>query len=232
MSSDQLSIIIPAYNERSTLGQIVYKINKVDIDKVTYEVIVVDDGSSDKTTEIARNHPGIDLFLRHDCNKGKGAAVRTGLRAASGNIFVIQDADLELNPADFPDMIELIISKGAHVVYGDRLAKQNNQVSHWHYYLGGRIMTVVTNTLFNANISDQPVCYKMFTDHAYNSVDLSADGFEFCSEITAQFLLQEFDIHEVPIEYNPRSKSNGKKLTPVDGLIGIWTMIKHRFGSQ
>lgn len=248
----RLSIIIPVYNEEKTVGEILKRIKRVKLPNgITREIVVVDDGSNDsskvkissfassfvrtskdkKATKDKRNLK----FIRHKVNRGKGAAVRTGIRAATGDVVLIQDADLEYNPEDYSRLLAPILDEGAEVVYGTRLKhyplrffgrKSTPFISH---YLGNKFLTLVTNLLYGNNVSDMETCYKVFKREALKGVVLKSDGFDFEPEITAKILKNGYKIYEVPIRVNPRGYDEGKKITWRDGVKALWTLIKYRF---
>jgi len=223
-----VSVIIPVYNESATLARVIRRVLAAPIRK---EILIVDDGSTDGSAAIAADIAGHEpavRFLRHRQNRGKGAAVRTGLGAARGDVFVIQDADLEYDPDDFPALFEPIFDGRAQVVYGSRI-RGANRYSYARYYFGGRLLSLVTNLLYGVHITDEPTCYKAFTRRVLERIELRSEGFEFCPEFTAKVILAGFAIHEVPISYEPRTLKQGKKIRWTDGLIAIWTLVKLRF---
>lgn len=229
ISINKLSIIIPAYNEKGTIREILKMIDEVDVgaDK---EVIVIDDGSIDGTADILIDYRDRYKIIFHDRNRGKGAAIRTGLESATGDYIVIQDADLEYDPNDLKKMLSHAMDKNAEVVYGSRrLGKRKSPTAGWSYYLGGIFLTYVTNFLYGTRITDEATCYKMISKKVMDKIELSSVGFEFCPEITAKIARLKIPIEEVSISYNPRSKKEGKKIKKIrDGSIAIWTLIKHR----
>ena len=221
-------MIIPCFNERGTIQAILERVRHVDVPK---EVIVVDDGSSDGTREIldhlSERFPDV-IILHHQRNRGKGAAVRTGLRCATGEIVIIQDADLEYDPDDYLAVIGPILEGRAEVVYGSRNLRRN-RYSYLTFYWGGRLVTLVANLLYGARLTDEPTCYKAFRRAVIQDLDLESTGFELCPEVTAKVLRRGYAIHEVPISYNARSREAGKKIKARDGILAIWTLIKYRF---
>jgi len=216
----KLSVLIPAYNEEKTLAEVVRRVAEVDLEK---EIIVVDDCSTDGTLAVlsSLNQEGL-VVLTHDVNRGKGAAVRTALAAASGDAVIIQDADLEYDPADFLRLVEPFLKGKASVVYGVR----SLDGQQWHMRLGNRVLTTVTNVLYGSDLRDMESCYKLITREIIDQMDLHAKGFDIEAEVTAKILKQGHRIHQVPIWYSPRTE---KKLTPLDGLPTLWTLIKLRF---
>ena len=225
----KLSVVVPAFNESATIAEVICQVDAVEIDK---EIIVVDDGSTDGTPELleALAEGRDDLVLvRMDRNRGKGAALREGFRGATGDVIVIQYADLEYDPADFPALLALIETGETDVVYGSR-TRGDNPRSYWRYYLGGRLVTIATNLLYGCHITDEPTCYKMFRASVLDDFELVSTGFEFCPEFTARVLLSGRTIAEVPIHYAPRSIEEGKKIRWTDGVIALWTLLKLRVG--
>lgn len=221
----KLSVIVPAQNESATIGVLLERVLAVDVPK---EVIVVDDGSSDSTPAIVEGFAdrGVKL-IRHDRNRGKGAAIRTGVDAVTGDVVIIQDADLEYDPNDYPVVIEPILRGEAHVVYGNRW-HAGTGVSYRRYLWGGRLLTMVANLLYNAGIKDEPTCYKAFRTEVLRRIKLCGDGFEFCPEVTAKVRRLGYRIHEAPIHYQPRSFEEGKKIRWTDGVKALVVLAKYR----
>lgn len=224
----KLSIIIPAYNEEKTIKEIIKRVKDQEIPNIQKEIIVVDDGSTDKTYEILKSIVGINL-LRHVENKGKGQAIRTGLTKVTGDLVLIQDADLELSPEDYPDLLRPMLNGKTEVVYGSRFFNKKNFTHSFPYYSGGRFVTFVTNLLYGTRITDEPIGYKLFKTDLLKNLNLKCKRFEFCPEVTAKIAKRKIKIHEVPVSYNPRTKSEGKKLGVKDGIQAIWTLVKYRF---
>lgn len=225
----KLSIIIPVYNEERTISQLLDRVKQADIGNVQKEIIVVDDGSKDATVSIVSRLKSI-RFVRHEKNSGKGAAIRTGIKYATGDIILIQDADLEYDPNDYAALIQPIIKGKAVVVYGSRrLGKDNKQYSGILFYLGGISLTMITNLLYNTHITDEPTCYKVFMADILKNIPLRCHRFEFCPEVTAKVAKKGIRIYEVPIRYYPRSKKEGKKIRWKDWFEAVWTLLKYRF---
>jgi len=226
----KLSIIIPAYNEEKTIKKLLVLVKKANIGDIKKEIIVVDDGSRDNTLHILRGVDEIKL-ISHKKNRGKGAATRTGIKHATGDIIIIQDADLEYDPNDYGKLIEPILQKKEKVVYGSRLLnKKKAKYSEFSFFVGGKIMTIATNVLYpSARLTDEPTCYKVFRSDILKGIDLKCKRFEFCPEVTAKVLKKGIRIKEIPISYYPRSIREGKKINWKDGLEGVWTLLKYRF---
>ncbi|MBI2136975.1 glycosyltransferase family 2 protein [Candidatus Woesearchaeota archaeon] len=238
----KLSIIIPAYNEERFIAEIIKRVRAVDLRslKLVKEIVVVDDGSKDKTAAIVSKMRGVRL-IRHVRNLGKGAAIRTGLKHATGDIVLVQDADLEYNPAEIGRVVRPIVDGRAKVVYGSRyldpLQKNRNlgflksvhKNAYMLFYIGGRAITHIANLLYNARITDEATCYKAFRSDVIRSIPLRCTRFEFCPEITAKVAKRGYRIVEVPVTYNPRSFEEGKKIRMRDGIQAVWTLMKYRF---
>ncbi|MFH1711518.1 MAG: glycosyltransferase family 2 protein [Nanoarchaeota archaeon] len=225
----KLSVIIPVYNEKNTILEIVKQVKKVPFKK---EIIIVDDFSKDGTREILRSIKDNEIkVLFHDKNYGKGYAIRTGIREVSGDIIIIQDADLEYDPKDYPKLIRPILERKTGVVYGTRFPKGSKTPSLLknRFFLANRILTITANLLYNAKITDEPTCYKVFRADILKNINLKCKRFEFCPEVTAKVRKKGFKIMEVPINYFPRSVEEGKKIKWRDGLEAIWALIKYRF---
>lgn len=216
----KLSVLIPVYNEEHTVEEVLRRVDAVDLEK---EIIVVDDCSTDKTPQILSKLQRENLVvITHDHNRGKGAAIRTALAAASGDAFIIQDADLEYDPRDYHRLLQPLVGGGAQVVYGVRSLDEQE----WHMRWGNRVLTMVTNLLYGGSLEDMETCYKLIDREVMSNLELRADGFDIEAEITAKILKKGYDIHQVPIWYSPRVE---KKLTPLDGLPTLWALIKLRF---
>jgi len=225
----KLSILIPVYNEEKTVEKLIKKVKKVKL-PIKKEIIVVDDKSTDKTLSILKKIKGIKL-IEHKKNIGKGAAIKTAIKNADGEIIIIQDADLEYNPEDYNALIRPIIEKKEKVVYGSRVLKKENKLySSLEFYIGGNFLTLLTNILYpSAHITDEPTCYKVFRADVLKSIKLKCKRFEFCPEVTAKILKKGIKIKEIPISYFPRTVKEGKKINWKDGFEAIWTLIKYRF---
>lgn len=225
-----LSVVMPVYNEKNTILKIADKVLKVPIVK---ELVMVDDYSTDGTREILKN-TGFDdrvKILYHEKNSGKGAALRTGFKAVSGEVVVVQDADLEYDPDEFTDMIKPIEEGVADVVYGSRLSGGKPQRVHlfWHR-VGNDFLTFLTNLLYNTTLSDMETCYKMFRRKVIENIDIKSKDFSVEPELTAKILKNKgLRIYELPISYYGRSYAEGKKISWKHGFGAIWTLLKYRF---
>jgi glycosyltransferase involved in cell wall biosynthesis len=224
----KLSIVIPIYNERETLETLIAKVNVVDYDK---EILLIDDFSSDGTREVLKKYENKENFqvLYHDHNQGKGAALRTGFSNANGDIIIIQDADLEYNPADYGTLIEPILDGRADVVYGSRFLGGPHRVLFFWHSIGNMVLTTFSNMLTNINLTDMETGYKVFTKKVNDTLTFKCDRFGFEPEFTAKVAKNNFRIYEVPISYNGRDYSEGKKITWKDGVAAIWYIIKFKF---
>jgi glycosyltransferase involved in cell wall biosynthesis len=223
----KLSVIIPVYNEETTIQEILKQVRAVGL---AYEIIIVDDGSTDRTRELLKaeeTQPGTSVIY-HDRNQGKGAAVRTGFDRATGEILLIQDADLEYDPRDYPVLLRPIEEGRVKVVYGSRFLGPRKAMLFWHM-LGNKALTLLTNILYNTILSDMETCYKVFKADAIKGIPLRSRRFEFEPEITAKVLKRGHRIFEVPISYYGREYNEGKKITWREGPKAVWTLIKYRF---
>jgi glycosyltransferase involved in cell wall biosynthesis len=228
----KLSIIIPAFNEKYTIETIINKVFQAPCFDLEKEIIVVNDGSTDGTKEILENFKKEYNFIliNHDKNQGKGAAIHTGLKYVSGNFVLIQDADLEYNPDEYPVLLKPLINKEAEIIYGSRNLTQNPRFS-FIYFVGSKCLNIIFNFLFKSQITDINTGYKVFKTDIIKNLNLEAKDFAFCTEVTAKIILKGYKIKEVPISYSPRDFKNGKKLKARDGIIELWTIIKLRFFS-
>lgn len=229
----RLSILIPAYQEEQSIGEVLRRVGSVDTESLGWEkeIIVCDDGSSDGTVaEIDRARAQDDriVLVRHDENRGKGAAVRTALEAATGDYTLIQDADLEYEVSDYPPMLEAV-NAGAEVVYGSRfLDKARPDGMRLPNFVANRILTTTANLLYGVNITDEATCFKIFRTDLLRSLDLQCEGFDFCPEVTAKVGKAGVAIVEVPIAYTARDLAEGKKVRWTDGFEAMWVLVKHR----
>jgi glycosyltransferase involved in cell wall biosynthesis len=223
-----LSVVVPVFNERNTVAEIIRRIRAVEL-PLRLEVVVVDDGSSDGSDKIlSALQDSTVRVIRHPRNRGKGAAVRTGIEAAKGDLVLIQDADLEYDPDDWPSLLAPMLKGKARVVYGSRFTgeRKNMLPSHW---IGNRLLTLITNLLYRSTLSDMETCYKLFDRAVLDQITVESDRFEFEPEITAKVLLLGERIYEVPISYAGRELSEGKKITWHDGLGALRTLVRYRF---
>ncbi|MEA2081761.1 MAG: glycosyltransferase family 2 protein, partial [Elusimicrobiota bacterium] len=225
----KVSVIIPFYNEEKYLGEIV---GKVLARPEVSEIVAADDGSTDGSRGLMEAAAAKDPRLKIvglKRNTGKGAAVKAALKSATGDIIIIQDADLEYDPDDYPVLLEPFKKLEVRVVYGSRLLRKNNGISYFSFAAGGILLTKITNLLYGSSITDEPTGYKVFRSDVIKSLFLYARGFEFCPEVTAKIIKKGEKIYEVPISYTPRKIYQGKKIRFRDGLIAIWTLVKYRF---
>ena len=219
----KLTVLIPAYNELNTIEKTIDRVRKSPVDK---EIIVVDDYSTDGTRELLARISDISLVL-HDENMGKGMAIRTGLKQATGDVVIIQDADLEYDPEDFPALIEPIARGEADVVYGSRFlcGRPNMRLPN---YIANRVLAATASILFGTRITDEATCYKAFRTELIKGIPLTCRLFEFCPEVTAKLLRNGKRIKEVPIRYEARTVAEGKKIGWWDGVVALWTLVKYR----
>ncbi len=222
-----LSVIVPVSNEKGTVLEILRRIKAVDIAK---EIVVVDDGSTDGTRDLLEqiDDPEIRLIL-HEKNAGKGAAIRTAIPACSGAFILIQDADLEYSPSDYPTLLEPLLDGRADVVYGSRFQGGTHRVLLFWHYLGNRMFTLITNVLYNINLTDMGTCYKVFRAEVLKSMKLRSDRFGFEPEVTAKVCKRGLRLYEAPISYSGRTYEEGKKITWKDGLVYLWCLVRYRF---
>jgi len=218
---------MPVYNERATIEEMIRRVLSV---KLRIELIVVDDASKDGTSDILQSlqqELGFRL-LRQPRNAGKGAALRRGFEAVTGDIVAIQDADLEYSPEEFPDLIELICLGRADVVYGSRFLGRHRVFLLTHY-LGNRFLTFIANVLYNTMLTDMETCYKVMRVDVLRSMTLKSNGFGIEPEITAKVFKRGYRVYEIPITYDGRGYNEGKKITWRDGFVALWVMLKYRF---
>ncbi len=223
-----VTVIIPAYNEIETIREI---LKRVEATGLVSEILVVDDGSVDGTRDVLAelNGQGPIRVILHDHNQGKGAAVRTGIQNATGEVLIIQDADLEYDPRDYPNLLHPLEEGIADVVYGSRfLGGARRPILFWNM-VANKILTLVTNILYNNILSDMETGYKVFRRATMQGVPLHARRFDFEPEFTAKILKRHIRIFEVPITFNPRDYSQGKKIHASDAFVALWTLIKYRF---
>lgn len=243
-----LSVIVPVYNEARNVERLVDLVDAVPVDK---EIVIVDDGSGDGTRDIIRDriapkHPSVKAFF-HERNRGKGAAIRTAIGHCSGQITIVQDADLEYDPSDYPALLHPIQQGRTRVVYGSRYTThrlrhylaavflgRRDIVKNWHAYphhlIGIHVLNAVVALLYGRRLTDEATCYKVFRTEVLKSIPLRCEGFEFCPEVTAKLLKRGEKIVEVPVNYSPRTGAEGKKLNWKHGFEALWTLVKYRFG--
>lgn len=225
-----LSVVVPVFNERSTIEEI---LRRIDHTRLARQVVLVDDGSSDGTRDILNvlNAQGRrDLVvIFHEQNQGKGAAVRTGIANTAGDIVLVQDADLEYDPKDYPSLLEPILDGRADVVYGSRFLGGPHRVLFFWHYVVNRFLTFLSNMCTNLNLTDMEVGYKVFRRSVLQGIQIRSNRFDFEPEITAKVAKKKLRIYEVPISYSGRTYEEGKKIGVTDGLQALWTIVKYRF---
>jgi len=223
----KLSIVIPVYNEKNTLNTLLTRVEAVDYEK---EIVLVDDCSTDGTREIVESYKNKKEYtvVMHQYNRGKGAALRTGFAEASGDIIIIQDADLEYDPKDYGKLLEPILDGRADVVYGSRFLGGPHRVLFFWHYLGNMALTLMSNVMTNLNLTDMETCYKVFSRQVLDSIELKCNRFGFEPEFTSKVAKQKFRIYEVPISYSGRDYAEGKKIGWKDGVAAIWFIIRFR----
>jgi len=224
----KLSIVVPVYNEIRTIEKILFRLQSLDLEK---EIILVDDGSTDGTREFLRDlqkrgvEEGIKIVF-HDLNYGKGAALRSGFRHVSGELVVIQDADLEYDPAEYPKLMQPILDGRADVVYGSRFLGGPHRIQNYWHYLGNRLLTLLCNMASNLNLSDMETCYKMFRSEILKSINFKSNRFGFEPEFTIKVARKKYRIYEVPVSYHGRTYLEGKKITWKDGVASIYSIVR------
>ena len=227
LTNPLLSVVMPVYNERATIDEIIRRVLAV---PVRVELIVVDDGSNDGTRDILARLAGelpITLVLQ-PANLGKGAALRRGFREVTGDLVIIQDADLEYDPREYPKLIRPIVEDKADVVYGSRFLGRH-RVFLFTHYAGNRLLTLLTNVLYNTMLTDMETCYKVMRTEVLRSMTLESAGFGIEPELTAKIFKRHYRVYEVPITYDGRNYDEGKKITWRDGVAALWVLVKYRF---
>ncbi len=224
----KLSVIVPIFNERNTVVEIMRRMRAVEL-PIECEFILVDDGSSDGTRQVLQQLGDSTVrVVSHPQNRGKGAAIRTGLEHVTGDLILIQDADLEYDPDDWPKLLAPIFRGKATVVYGSRFTGERRNMLFLHW-IGNRMLSLTTNVLYNTTLSDMETCYKLFDRKVFDGVTIRSDRFDFEPEITAKVLRQGIRIYEVPISYTGREFHEGKKITWRDGFAALYALVKFRF---
>jgi glycosyltransferase involved in cell wall biosynthesis len=231
----KLSVVIPAYNEERTVAETIQRVKTVDLGALDLEIVVVDDGSKDQTREILKTIPGIRVVL-HERNSGKGAAVKSGFRAATGDIVLIQDADLEYDPQDYGSLVQPMLDGRVDAVIGSRFILERLQFfgkgaksPFFTHYIGNILIVRLTNALYKHSATDYEGCLKAFSKSVVDSIPIEANGFEYDNELICKLLRRGHRIAEVPIKYRPRTYEEGKKIKWQDGVRMIWTIVKWRF---
>lgn len=223
-----LSIVIPVYNEVENIGEILRRVRSTEL---ADEIVIVDDGSRDGTRDALQKLDGQNLIrvILHERNQGKGAAVMTGLRAARGDVLLIQDADLEYDPRDYPVLLRPIEEGVADVVYGSRFLGAPHRVTMFWHMIANKLLTLMTNILYNTILTDMETGYKVFRREVLEGMHIRAKRFDFEPEFTAKVLKRNYRIFEVPISFNPRDYSQGKKIKLKDAFEAVWTLLRYRF---
>ena len=223
-----LSVVIPVYNEAENIGEILKRVQSTNLAR---EIVIVDDGSKDGTRETLQDLNGQEnvRVILHERNQGKGAAVVTGLRAARGDVLLIQDADLEYDPRDYPVLLQPIEEGKADVVYGSRFLGAPHRVTMFWHLMANRMLTLMTNILYNTILTDMETGYKVFRREVVENMKIRAKRFDFEPEFTAKVLKRNYRIFEVPISFNPRDYSQGKKIKLKDAFEAVWTLLRYRF---
>ena len=226
----KLSVLIPVHNEESTTEEVIRRVSEVDLNGMEREIIVIDDASTDGTAgklEQYRGRPDL-VLLSHEANRGKGAAIRTGLASVTGDIVIIQDADLEYDPSEYPKLVAPIVEGEADVVYGSRFKGRVEDMALPNL-VANKILAWAATLLFFRRVTDEATCYKVFRADLLRSFDLKCERFEFCPEVTAKTLKGGYRLVEVPITYRARSVEAGKKIQVRDGFEALWTLVRYRF---
>ena len=225
----RLSIIIPCYNEEKNIEIVLDKVNNVKLRNIEKEIIVIDDCSQDNTSEVLHNNKDkINKLLFHEQNRGKGATLRTGIKEATGDYIIIQDADLEYDPNEYEKLLQPLINNECKVVYGSRFKDKKYNKGYLLNRLANRFLTGFSNLFTHYRLTDMETCYKVFRREVIQSLDLKEDRFGFEPEVTAKLAKQKIDIKEISIEYNPRTKEEGKKINIKDGIRAIYCILKYK----
>ncbi len=233
-----LSIIIPVYNEKDTILEILKRVEAVNLETIKKEIIIIDDFSTDGTRGILKKLENTKSYkiTYHEENMGKGAAIRSGLKYALGDIVLIQDADLEYNPENYKELIKPIVDGKFNVVYGSRFLNQPfSSKQKWFlptHYLGNKILSLMTSILYFKNITDMETCYKVFKKEVLDGITIESNGFNIEPEITAKLLKKGYKILEIPISYTSRGFEEGKKIRMKDGFVALYTLLKYKFSRK
>jgi dolichol-phosphate mannosyltransferase len=224
-----LTVIVPARDEAATIAELLARVRATGR---AHQIVVVDDGSVDATpallASLATGGAPPLTVLRHERSRGKGAAIRTGLAATTGEVVLIQDADLEYNPADYPGLLAPFADPAIQVVYGSRNLRHGNGRSNLAFYWGGRFLSWLASRLYGGRLTDEATGYKVIRTALLRELALEENGFAFCAELTARLMARRVRIHEVPISYSPRTRREGKKIRWHDGVAAIWTLVRLR----
>ncbi len=224
-----LSIIIPVYNEESTIGKVIQRVIRKDFG-LKKEIIVINDGSTDKTGEILRSLKYGELrVIDYRKNKGKGYAIRKGIEKSKGTVIAIQDADLEYNLEDLRKIVKIVVKENLRVVYGSRFLKMNKKYKKNSFYFANRLLSLITSALYLQKITDMETCYKVIKKEVLEKIKLECNRFDIEPEITTKIIKLGIHIKEIPIDYKPRTAKEGKKIRWKDGFVAIWILIRERF---
>jgi glycosyltransferase involved in cell wall biosynthesis len=230
-SSQLLSILIPVYNVVHTVEEIVRRVRVADSCGLQKEIVIVDDASTDGTGDVLKKflHDDGIKVISHPVNRGKGAALRSALEHATGHIVLIQDADLEYDPSDYPNLLRPILDGRADVVYGSRFTGGTHRVLLFWHYMANRLLTLLSNMLCNLNLTDMETCYKVFRRECVKGMTLTSDRFGIEPELTAKLARRHYRFYETGINYSGRDYSEGKKIGWKDGLAALWFIVRYRF---